>query len=344
MAPLSVVIVTYRNRDSIGGTLSALRSQLRDGDEVVVVDNGSDDGTAEEVTRVAPDARLLVNRANEGFAVAANLGAARAGGDLLVFLNPDAVPEPGFAEAIRAPLEEGRGWAAWMGLVLADGGASVNTSGGIVHFTGLAWSGQVGMPVERVTPGAREVPFLSGACLAVPAAAWREAGGFPSHFFMYCEDVDLSLRLRLAGGRLGVEPGARVDHDYAFHKGPLKWRLLERNRWATIIRTYPTPLLAAVAPALLATELALVAVALDQGWAVSKLLATWDTLRSLPRLLRERRAIQAGRRVSAAEFASFLTAELSSPYLGRAARSRPLDRALRGYWTLVLALLRASGR
>lgn len=344
MASLSVVIVTYRNRAVVARTLAALGEQLLEGDEVVVVDNASGDGTADAVADAAPQALLIRNVANEGFAAAANRGAARARGDLLVFLNPDAVPEPGFADAIRAPLEDARGWVAWMGLVLAEGGTVVNTSGGVVHFTGIAWAGQMGMPVERAGLEAREVPFLSGACLAVPAVVWRERGGFPPEFFMYCEDVDLSLRLRLIGGRLGIEPRARVDHDYVFHKGALKWRMLERNRWATIIRTYPPGLLAVLAPALLATEVALVAVAVEGGWAGSKALAATDTLRALPRLLRERRAIQAGRQVSAATFAAALTPDLSSPYLGRAARSPGLRRALRASWRIVVALLRAGER
>jgi len=77
-----------------------------------------------------------------------------------------------------------------------------------------------------------------------PRRTWQQLGGFADDYFMYHEDVDLSLRLRLAGGRIGVIPDARVDHDYDFDKGPAKWRVLERNRWATLLRTYPAPLLA----------------------------------------------------------------------------------------------------
>ena len=83
----------------------------------------------------------------------------------------------------------------------------------------------------------------------------------PEPFFLYQEDVDLSLRLRLAGGTIGIEPAARVDHDYEFAKGPAKWRYLERNRWAMILRTYPLALLLLLTPALLATEIALFAIA-----------------------------------------------------------------------------------
>src|SRR5215208_8019631 len=116
---LSVVVVTYNSREDIVRTLPAMADQLGEGDQLVVVDNASSDGTADAAESFATVVR---NEANEGFAAAANEGAARAAGDLLVFLNPDAVPAPGFAEAIAAPLREGRGWSAWMGLVTAEHG------------------------------------------------------------------------------------------------------------------------------------------------------------------------------------------------------------------------------
>jgi GT2 family glycosyltransferase len=336
---LSVVVVTFNSRGVVGRTLAAVREQIGPRDELVVVDNASTDGTPDAVAELAPDAKLVRGGTNLGFAAGANAGAARASGELLVFLNPDAVLEPGFAEAIRRPLVEARGWAAWMGLVTAEERSVVNTSGGVVHFTGIAWAGEAGRPAGEVDPAPREVAFVSGACLAIPRETWERAGGFPADYFMYCEDVDLSLRLRLAGERLGVEPAARVDHDYEFAKGGEKWRLLERNRWATLVRTYPTRLLVLLAPALLAAELAVVVAAARGGWLRQKLLASADGLRALPRLARERRELQAGRRATPAEFAAWLTPDLSSAYLGVLAGSRPLRTALRAYWRAVLALL-----
>jgi GT2 family glycosyltransferase len=328
---LSVVIVTHDSSAAVAASLPALSAQLRPGDELVVVDNASRDDTLAVVRAIAPRAVVIASAANDGFAAGANAGARAASGDLLVFLNPDATPALGFVDAIRSPRGD---WEAWMGLVRAGDG--VNSSGGVLHFTGIAWAGQ--------TPaaGPREVAFLSGACLAVPRATWERSGGFAASYFMYHEDVELSLRLRLAGGRLGVEPAAEVDHDYAFAKGPEKWRRLERNRWATVLRTYPRPVLLAAAPALLATELALLAVAAAGGWLPQKLAATAGTLRALPRLLRERRAVQATRAVGALEFAQWLTPDLDSPFLGAAGRLRILRWALRAYWRLALGVLRRT--
>ena len=91
---------------------------------------------------------MIETGANLGFAAACNRGADAATGELLCFLNPDAVPQPGWRDAIAAPRAAGE-WAAWQALVTADGGAVINTAGGVVHFTGIAWAGRAGEPVAR---------------------------------------------------------------------------------------------------------------------------------------------------------------------------------------------------
>ena len=336
---LSVVIVSWNDGEALERTLPALVAELADHDEILVVDNGSTDGTPDLVRRVAPKARLLEQGENNGFAPAVNAGGEAATGDLLIILNPDAAPRPGFADAIRRPATDGRGWGAWMGLVTAEEGKVVNSTGGVIHFTGIAWAGGAGDPVpEHLEPA--EVPFVSGACLVVPVETWRRVGGFPPEYFLYHEDVDVSMRLRLQGEVLGIEPAAVVDHDYEFGRRGQKMYLLERNRLSTVLRTYPGPVLAVTTPGLLLTELALWPVSIAGGWGRLKLTANRDLLRALPRLLRERRQIQRDRTVSSREFAAHLSAELDSAYLGRFARFAPLNWALRAYWGAARGLLR----
>jgi GT2 family glycosyltransferase len=341
---LSVLVVTYNERSVIERCLPALVDQLGERDELIVADNRSEDGTAEAVERLAPGATVIRMPSNDGYMPACNAAAERATGDVLVTIDADTVPAPGFCDAIRRPATNGRGWAGWMGLVTMGDGRLINTSGGVSHFTGLSWAGQVGEPLEAVRAEPREVSFLSGTCLAISREAWRREPGFAPEYFLYFDDVDWCFRARLGGGRIGIEPEARVDHLYDFTKRHIKWRFLERNRWATLIRTYPRELLLLVLPALLATELALHAIALRQGWLREKLTADADVVRWLPRLLRERRTIQARRTISAAEFADHLTATLSSPYFGSVGRSRAVATALRAYWSLVRRLLEPTRR
>lgn len=335
---LSLLIVAYDSRDDLIKTLPALLPELGDGDELIVVDNKPGDGSAELVRELAPAARIVATGANSGFAGGCNAGAAEASGDLLVILNPDAAPQPGFGEAIRRPWVDGRGWDAWQALVTNGSGERVNSAGNPVHFTGIVWAGGHGRPVGETPAG--EVTAASGACLAIPLESWRRLGGFPAEFFMYHEDVDLSVRLWSAGGAVGIEPSAVVAHAYEFGANADKWRWLERNRLAFLVRTYPGALLALLAPALLATELALLAVAGAGGWGGQKLRADLEFLRWLPRLLRERRQVQARRTISAGEFAARLTPDLDSDLISPLVRSWPARALLRGYWRLVRALLR----
>lgn len=335
---LSVLIVAYESGDDLRKTLPALAPELGEGDELIVVENKPGDGSAEVVAELAPRARVVRTGRNTGFAGGVNAGAEAATGELLVLLNPDAAPRPGFGEAIRRPWREGRGWAAWQALVADRTGEAINSAGNPVHFTGIVWAGGHGRPLAEAPPPG-EVAALSGACLAIPAANWRRAGGFPAEFFMYHEDVDLSARLRLGGGVVGIEPSALVAHDYEFSASAEKWRWLERNRLAFLVRAYPASLLALLAPALLATELALLAVSAAGGWGAQKRRANREFLTRLPRLLHERRAIQRTRTITATEFASCLTPDLDSDLISPLARSRPARLLLRAYWRAVLLLL-----
>jgi N-acetylglucosaminyl-diphospho-decaprenol L-rhamnosyltransferase len=338
---VSVLIVAWNSGDELRRLLPPLLAELREGDEVIVVDNDSPDDSAAAVAALAPRATVVTMGRNRGFAGGANVGASAATGDLLVILNPDAVPQPGWGEAIRRPWLEGRGWSAWQGLVAEGDGQTINSAGNPVHFTGIVWAGRHGEPLAAA-PGAGEVTALSGACLAVPTGVWRRLGGFAERFFMYHEDVDLSLRLRLAGETVGIEPTAVVAHDYEFTASAgSKWRWLERNRLATLIRVWPGSLLLLLAPALLATEVALLLAAFAGGWGGQKLRANAELVAWLPRLLRERREIQgAGGNLPAGEFAAALTADLDSPFIPAVARSGPARLALRAYWRAVRALLR----
>jgi GT2 family glycosyltransferase len=336
---LSVLIVAYENRGDLSKTLPALLPELGEDDELILIENKPGDGSADLVRELAPAARIVPMGGNAGFAGGIDAGAEAARGELLVILNPDAAPQPGFGEAIRRPWIDERGWGAWQALV-ADGELrSVNSAGNPLHFTGITWAGGHGRPLDP-TPPAGEVTIASGACLAIPAERWRRAGGFPAEFFLYHEDVDLSIRLRAEGHAVGIEPTAVVAHDYEFGANAEKWFWLERNRLAFIVRTYPGALLALLAPALLATEVALLAVAAAGGWGREKLRANLAFLRWLPRLLRERRAVQAQRSVSAAEFASWLTPDLDSELISPLARSLPARLLLRTYWRAVRLLLR----
>jgi N-acetylglucosaminyl-diphospho-decaprenol L-rhamnosyltransferase len=337
-AAIAVVVVTHDSAGHVADMLGALVPQLRDGDELIVVDNGSSDRTVDVARSAAPRARI-VEQGNRGFAGGASAGAALAAAPLLLFLNPDARPAAGCLDELRRVADEKPRWGAWQALVTMEDGATINTAGNVTHFLGMGWAGRCGRSVAEAPTDPVEVSFASGAALAVRREAWERTGGFDERYFMYCEDLDLCLRLWLAGWSVGIAPAARVEHDYDFEKGGRKWFLLERNRWWTILADYPGWLLVLLAPALLAAEVALLGVAARGGWLRQKLRAQGAVVAALPAMLARRREVQATRVIGEAAFARRLTADLDSPYLGPLAEIAPLAAAQRGYWALVVKLL-----
>jgi N-acetylglucosaminyl-diphospho-decaprenol L-rhamnosyltransferase len=341
---IAVVIVTYNSAAQVGDTLRALDEQLDDGDELMVVDNASQDGTVDAARAASRRVQVLRQRENLGFAGGCHVGAAASSAPLLLFLNPDAQPGPGCIAALRSAAVERPAWGAWQALVTMRDGTAINTAGNVAHFLGLGWAGRCGRPVAEAPQDLEEVAFASGAALMVRREAWQDLGGFDRRYFMYCEDLDLCLRLRLCGWRVGIAPDARVEHEYSFGKGQRKWYLLERNRWWTVVGDYPASLLILLSPALLAAEFALMAVAWQGAWLRQKLQAQASVAGELPRMLARRREVQALRSISAEEFARVLSSQLDSPYLGPLARVPPVVTLQRSYWSVVLGVLAALTR
>lgn len=334
---IAVVVVTHQSADHLADLVQALMPQLGEEDEVTVVDNASTDGTPQLARSLHERVRVIETNANLGFAGGCHVGVESTRAPLLLFLNPDSGPQEGCLDRLRTAADEHPDWGAWQAAVLLDD-ARINTSGGVVHYLGMGWAGDCERPISTLPDKDREIPFPSGAAMVVRRSVWAELGGLDREYFMYVEDLDLGLRLWLAGHRVGLVPAGRVTHSYEFDKGSLKWFWLERNRWRTVLSVYPTALLALLAPALLAAEVGLLAVAARQGWLAPKLRAQAAALSGLPHTLARRRMVQATRQISAAEFASHLTSSLDSPYLA-IADNRWLSTPQALYWTLVRRIL-----
>jgi N-acetylglucosaminyl-diphospho-decaprenol L-rhamnosyltransferase len=330
---LAVVVVTHDSAEHLPHLIVSLLGQLRADDELVIVDNASRDLTTAIASRAGERVRLVQSAQNVGFGGGCHLGVSATTAPLLLFVNPDCRPQPGCLQALRQGASEHPGWGAWQAAVLLPDN-HINTSGGVVHYTGIGWAGSCGKPLSALPDAPRDVAFPSGAAMVVRRGAWEHLGGLDPSYFLYSEDLDLGLRLWLAGYGVGIVPAARMIHDYEFQKGRGKWFWLERNRWRTVLSVYPPSLLVALAPALLALELVVLATATRDGWLAPKLRADVAVLAGLPRTFRRRRAVQATRRVSARAFGSRLTASLDSTYLPVSAPSWAA-RIQAAYWAAV---------
>lgn len=337
-----MIVVTHQSAEHLRPLLAALQPQLQKDDELVIVDNASTDDTAEVARSLAAEIRVIETGENLGFACGCHAGADATQAPLLLFLNPDSEPEPQCLQLLRDAGAAHSDWGAWQAAVMLEG-ERINTSGGVVHYLGIGWAGDCERPASELPANDREIAFPSGAAMIVRRAAWNELHGLDREYFMYGEDLDLGLRLWLAGQRVGLVPGARVLHSYEFDKGASKWFWLERNRWRTVLSVYPGPVLALTLPALLAAEIGLLAIAAREGWLMAKLRAQAATLAGLTGTLARRRIVQRTRRIGANDFAGHLTSSLDSPYLAGAAT--PLLRVPQAlYWRMVRRALSLLAR
>jgi GT2 family glycosyltransferase len=323
---ISVVIVAFHSGDSLARCLRSLGEGEPDA-EVIVVDNaGSDQAVVE-----AAAARLVEPGGNLGFAGGCNRGAAEAGGDALIFLNPDTVVEPGALRKLARTLEDPEIGIAMARLRLLDRPELLNSAGTVVHVSGLAWAGRYGEPAETIRE-VEDVAAPSGAAMAIRRDLFEELGGFTEELFMYLEDTELGWRARLHGLRVVVVPGADVYHDYEFGRNPTKLALLERNREIFVLTAYSLRLLVALAPVLAATELAMLVVAAKQRWLRGKLSGWWWLARHTGWLSRQRRETQRLRRVGDRALARFLTPALDPQMLPVPRAASISSGVLRRYW------------
>jgi GT2 family glycosyltransferase len=324
-----VVVVAYHSGPALARCLESLRREVPEA-EVIVVDNG---GAEDDIGERWAGLRIVAPTENLGFASGANRGAAEAGDDVLVFLNPDTVVEPGALQQLARTLENREIGIAMARLRLLDRPELLNSGGTVVHVSGLAWAGRFGEPAADITE-LEDVAGASGAALAIRRETFRELGGFTGELFMYQEDVELSWRAHLHGLRVVVDPRADVFHEYDFGRHPTKIALLERNRLIFVLTAYSPRLLLSLGPVLVLGELAMLALAARRGWFRGKL-GGWWWLMSHPRwLARHRRETQRLRTVRDRELAGFLTSPLDPKMTPVPRGTTTLNRFLVSYWSL----------
>jgi GT2 family glycosyltransferase/glycosyltransferase involved in cell wall biosynthesis len=187
--------------------------------EILVVDDGSSDETANALPQVE-GLRYHRRAANGGFIAACNDGAALARGEVLVFLNNDTVPQPGWLDALLRTFDTQAG-VGLVGAQLLYPDGRLQEAGGVVFSDGSAWNyGRFEAPDDPRFAYLREIDYASGAAIAIPRALFLQLGGFDARYApAYYEDTDLAFAVRDAGQRVLYQPAARVVHDEGTSSG-----------------------------------------------------------------------------------------------------------------------------
>jgi len=337
---VSAVVVTYREVQLTLEAVASLKAQSVPVGEIIVVDNDPEHTIREPMQAAHPDVRLL-NEDNIGYAPACNRGAAVSSGEWLFFLNPDAAAAPDCLERLLAVADEHPQAGIITPQILFPDGETINAGENQIHLTGIAWCGRYEEPAEEAPP--RPVLITTGAAMLVRSSLYDQLDGYCDEFFLFYEDPDICWRAWVVGSEVWYVPRAKVLHHYSWGESGRKWFFLERHRALSVLTNFRGSTLVVLAPLLMATEAALLAVATREGWRAEKLRAYASVWAMRGWMRARRRRLAAMRRRPDAELISgFRTtvdsSQIASPVARRAA---PL---LRAYGVTAIALVRAIGR
>ena len=259
---LAIIIVTYNSATEIGPCLDSLVGHTEPfPTTITVVDNASSDGTAGMVRDRWPSVQVIESPTNAGFSRANNLGIRATGGDYVLLLNPDTVAPPGAIQTLV------RGLAAHPDAAIA--GARLLSEHG---FPELSWGDPIGpwnelkrkvfstlyhrkirsivRKVDQLSRQAREVSWVSGACMVIRRPDLEAVGLLDERFFMYTEDVDLCIAMTKRCRTVLYVAGAELLHyrGRSAARNPATERLYRRSQlayyekhlphWAGLLRTY----------------------------------------------------------------------------------------------------------
>jgi GT2 family glycosyltransferase len=339
MATVTAVVVTYKEVELTLAAVASLKRQTVPVEQIVVVDNDPARSAREPLGAAHPDVQVL-HADNVGYAPACNLGAKVATGDWLFFLNPDAEADPDCVERLLETAAAHPEAGIVTPQILFPDHATINAGENQIHLTGVAWCGRYEEPAEDGP--ARPVFITTGAAMLVERALYEQLDGYCDDFFLFYEDPDICWRTWVVGREVYYVPRAQVIHHYTWGESPTKWFYLERHRWLALLTNYRLSTLALLAPLLLATEAALLAVATREGWRAEKLRAYRSVWERRAWIRARRRKLAAMRRRPDAELVPRFRPTVDSPQISSSV-ARRVAPALRAYHGAAVAGTRALG-
>lgn len=311
MGKITIVVVNYNGRKDLEGCLTSVEEAISPDDEVIVIDNASSDGSADFMRQKFPRVKLVEMDRNHGHSHACNVGLEKASGDYVLIMDYDTV----VGEEWLSPLVQSMSSDPDAGICVSRAifypeKEVIHSDGGWAHYAGNMILKNGYSPLKGAPDHCEEVGAAGSTSMLVDRKKALEIGGFDEDYFIYLNDFEFSLRMRLAGYRCLSVPKSII-----YHKGgnpavsyrgsgeypPLRAYYIFRNRWFTILKLYSVRTFVLCLPALLIYELSIIGMAVARGLILTYLKALLSVFKSLPAIYGKRKSVQAMRKISDSE-------------------------------------------
>jgi len=247
---------------------------------IYIVDNGTTAESAQYLKDNYPEA-IILSRADGNYTAANNCGFNQAIADgckYLVSVNMDTVAEKTWLQELVAALDNNPTAGVAQSKILLwprdeteREKPRVNSLGNVIHFLGFGFTSSYGEP-DREVKGYPEIRgYASGCSFIIRAEAWQKIGGYDEEYYMYHDDLALSLKARLAGYKIILAPRSIIFHKYEFSRSTRMLYYMERNRYLTLLTFYPTYLFILVGLPAVIMDLGMLAYSIFNRWFLTEL-------------------------------------------------------------------------
>ena len=348
----TLCIINFNGMSVLPMCLSAACAVADRFSHILVMDNGSVDGSDEMAERDFPQAKVVRLGANLGAGGARNAGLRHSPTDLILFIDNDVALTAECVDQLQAAMRsQPHAALAASAVIYAHQRDTVQYDGAECHFLGMQKLLDEDVPVAVLDPTVRSVGSIVTCCFIADRSRLPAGEGFDESFFYMFEDHDFGVRVRLLGGRILSVPLAQCFHGKGTEGLSIRQLgeystkrvyYIIRNRWLVILKNYSLRTLLCLAPLLAFYDAALFVVAVKKGWTREWLRSAGWMAKNLPAVLKERRRIQRARRVPDREILVGgpipFRAELTTSKVERVAR-RWLDAIASSYWKLASPLI-----
>jgi GT2 family glycosyltransferase len=326
---VSIIILNFNGLNLLRECLQSVFKTHYPNYEVIVIDNGSTDGSCIMIEKEFPRASLIRNIENLGYSEGNNIGILRSRGDYIVLLNNDTIVAPEWLSELTIEAERNPE-CFYQPKILFVGSNRINSVGNYVQLFGFAFPCGLGEVDVGQYDHKHNASYASGACVFASKQLVEDVGLLDEGFFAFYEDVNWGWRGLMRGYITTYVPSAVIYHRWGSSWGrsmsSKKFFLIERSRLASVLRNYSFRTLVALFPMLVFFELSVFSYCFLRGFLSEKISIYADLLRLRRVLISQRRELQKRRKMSDGFVLSFFSDGLTHLYLG--AFAAPINRLL----------------